>query len=155
MGEWVGEITLVREDVQVCWILHSSWAFHPAPAETEARWPLPVFVAALPLTWPVCFCPCACVFVLLVAPASIASWASDVSLKVWLCHSCFLWEGTRAHPQKGMSWVLKPVCNCLPETKESAWALAEPAKFTSSLGFSMTAEGKCSQQAGLSTCFGK
>lgn len=51
MGEWVGEITLVREDVQDCWILHSSQAFHPAPAETETRWPMSVFVAALPLTF--------------------------------------------------------------------------------------------------------
>lgn len=102
--------------------------------------------------------------VLLVAPASLASWTSNVSLKVWLCHSCFLWEGTRARPQKGMgSWVLlalesyglKPACNCLLETKESVWPLAEPAKFTSTLGIGKTVEGKYSQQVGLSTCFGK
>lgn len=102
------------------------------------------------------FCPRA--WVLLVASASGASLASNVSLEVWLCHPCFLWEGTRAHPQKGMgSWVLlalescglKQVCNCLPATKESVWTLAEPAKFTSTLGCGKTVEGKSSSRLAL------
>lgn len=102
------------------------------------------------------FCPRACV--LLVAPASGASFASNASLEVWLCHPCFLWEETKAHTQKGMgSWVLlalescglKPVCNCLPVTKESVWTPAEPAKFTSTLGFGKTVEGKSSSRLAL------
>lgn len=32
-------LTLVRGNVQVCWILPSSWALHPAPAETKTRRP--------------------------------------------------------------------------------------------------------------------
>lgn len=133
-----------------------------------------VFMAALSFTWPVLTCPCACV--LLVAPASVASWASSVSLEVWMCQPCFLREGTRAHPQGGWGlgccWPwhrvgLKPACVYLPETgincyderwqtqrnahQRRASASLQKASVSSRLALASALENKCARR-GLWVC---
>lgn len=150
---WVGEITLVREGIQVCRILHSSWAFHPAPAETETWWPLSVFMAALPLAWLVFF----------VLMLGFSLWRQ---LQVHLWHLMFPWKSDCAIPvscerepghilRKGwgagccwpwnpVGWSKSAIASQQQKNRCELWQ-----KFTSTLGCGKTVEGKSSSRLAL------